>query len=193
MALEHNPDQDFLGKMYMDLELGNHWKGQFFTPYDICRVMAEITMGKVKQQVDKQGYITVNDPTCGAGATLIAAVNLMRREGVNYQNHALVVGQDIDRIVGLMCYIQLALLGCSGYITIADTLTNPVCGSAMQPYEKENQEFWYMPMYFSEVWRLRRLFHSMDRIVGTGTNKKPVEKEHFYVFFDFEEEKGGTI
>ena len=41
-ALERNPDQDFLGRLYMSLELGNHWKGQFFTPYDVCRCMAEI-------------------------------------------------------------------------------------------------------------------------------------------------------
>ena len=40
-ALERNPDQDFLGRLYMSLELGNHWKGQFFTPYDVCRCMAE--------------------------------------------------------------------------------------------------------------------------------------------------------
>lgn len=31
-ALELNPDQDFLGELYMELNLGNHWKGQFFTP-----------------------------------------------------------------------------------------------------------------------------------------------------------------
>ena len=29
MALENEPEQDFLGKMYMNLNLGNHWKGQF--------------------------------------------------------------------------------------------------------------------------------------------------------------------
>ena len=33
MALENNPDQDFLGKLYMQLNLGSHWHGQFFTPY----------------------------------------------------------------------------------------------------------------------------------------------------------------
>ena len=43
-ALERNPDQDFLGKLYMSLELGNHWKGQFFTPYDVCECMAETTV-----------------------------------------------------------------------------------------------------------------------------------------------------
>ena len=28
MALENNPEQDFLGKMYVDLKMFNHWKGQ---------------------------------------------------------------------------------------------------------------------------------------------------------------------
>lgn len=28
-ALERNPEQDFLGELFMELELGNHWKGQF--------------------------------------------------------------------------------------------------------------------------------------------------------------------
>lgn len=27
MALEENPEQDFLGGLFMKLELGNHWKG----------------------------------------------------------------------------------------------------------------------------------------------------------------------
>lgn len=27
-ALERNPEQDFLGELFMELELGNHWKGQ---------------------------------------------------------------------------------------------------------------------------------------------------------------------
>ena len=31
-ALEDEPDQDFLGEMFMALNLGNHWKGQFVTP-----------------------------------------------------------------------------------------------------------------------------------------------------------------
>lgn len=38
-ALERNPEQDFLGAMYMQLNLGNHWKGQFFTPYCVCKRM----------------------------------------------------------------------------------------------------------------------------------------------------------
>ena len=34
-SLEENPEQDFLGRLFMELGLNNHWKGQFFTPYNI--------------------------------------------------------------------------------------------------------------------------------------------------------------
>ena len=43
-ALEQNPEQDFLGSAYMELELGNDHAGQFFTPYDVCRLMAEVSV-----------------------------------------------------------------------------------------------------------------------------------------------------
>lgn len=79
-ALERNPDQDFLGKLYMSLELGNHWKGQFFTPYNVCECMAGITINDNMQTLEKQEWISVNDPACGAGATLVATANIFRRK-----------------------------------------------------------------------------------------------------------------
>ena len=39
-ALEEQPEQDFLGDMFMRLELGSHWHGQFFTPYSVCRLLS---------------------------------------------------------------------------------------------------------------------------------------------------------
>lgn len=36
MGMEQNPDQDFLGSLYMMCELGNDHAGQFFTPYGIA-------------------------------------------------------------------------------------------------------------------------------------------------------------
>lgn len=44
-ALEHNPEQDVLGELFMLLGLSNEWKGQFFTPYNVCRAMAMMTFG----------------------------------------------------------------------------------------------------------------------------------------------------
>lgn len=189
IALENNPEQDFLGKMYMNLNLGNHWKGQFFTPYDICKAMSQITVGNADRQIDEQGYISICDPACGAGATLIAAANTLKRSKYNFQNHVIFVGQDVDRIVAQMCYIQLSLLGCAGYICVGNTLTNPMTGHVLFPQEKEGQELWYMPMFQSDVWHWRKIFNSLGSICGTVTTEKTVEKEHFYMFFDFEEKE----
>ena len=163
MALENEPEQDFLGKMYMDLGLRNHWKGQFFTPYSVCGVMSEISCGEIDRKIEEKGFISVCDMTCGAGATLIAAVNSMKTAKHNFQNHVLFIGQDIDRIVGLMCYIQLSLLGCAGYICIGNSLTNPLTGNVLFPQEGKEQELWFMPMFQSKIWTMRRIFHMSDR------------------------------
>lgn len=80
-ALEDEPDQDFLGEMFMGLNLGNHWKGQFFTPYNVCRMMAEMQIDGIETRVERQGWVSVLDPCCGAGALLIAARNARASKG----------------------------------------------------------------------------------------------------------------
>lgn len=157
IALEKNPEQDFLGSVYMELELGNHWIGQFFTPYSICQLMADVTCSDAVEQIRKSGFVTMNDCACGAGATLIAGIHGIRRiiekEGYNWQHHVLVTAQDLDMITGLMCYIQLSLQGAAGYVKIGDSLLDPMStGDSLENY-------WFTPMYFSNVWTLRRFFH----------------------------------
>lgn len=44
MGMEQNPDQDFLGSLYMMCELGNDHAGQFFTPYDVRRQIAQMNL-----------------------------------------------------------------------------------------------------------------------------------------------------
>jgi len=161
-AMTENPEQDFLGNMFMNLNLGNHWVGQFFTPYHLCEFMAEINIDGLEETISHQGWVSVFDCACGAGATLIAAANIMRKHEVNYQNHALFVAQDVDRTAAMMCYVQLSLLGCAGYVVVGNTLTNPIIGdSALFPVEKDSQEFWYTPMFASDIWKYRRLYNSI--------------------------------
>lgn len=191
MALEQNPDQDFLGKLYMSLNLGNHWKGQFFTPYNICRLMAEMNFGDgLQAEVERKGYISVCDPCVGAGAMLIAAANAMRRAKVNYQTSAVFVGQDIDRIVAMMAYIQISLIGCAGYIIIGNSLMNPPTGHELFPKDAEGQEVWITPLFMHDIWEMRRTKELLSGLFGeTTTTVKTVKKEHFYMFFDFEEKE----
>lgn len=192
MALEQNPDQDFLGKLYMTLNLGNHWKGQFFTPYNICQMMAEMNFGDgVQAEVERKGYISVCDPCVGAGAMLIAAANAMRRAKLNYQTNAVFVGQDIDRIVAMMAYIQISLIGCSGYIIIGNSLTNPPTGHVLFPQDTEGQEIWITPLFMHDIWEIRRTKELLLGLFGgTATTLKTVEKEHFYMFFYFDKKEG---
>lgn len=170
-CIHENPDQDFLGSIYMELKLSSHWTGQFFTPYHICEVMGRGQIETAVEIVKKQGHMSVYDPSCGAGATLLGFANSLsegfREHGLeqNWQNHVLFVGQDIDSVVALMCYIQLSLMGCAGYIKIGDTLQNPV-------RDGENDAgYWYTTMYFHEVWQLRRLFQTLDNKINRTVEK----------------------
>lgn len=189
MALENNPDQDFLGAMYMKLNLGNHWKGQFFTPYSVCHLMAEMTVGNGEEKIKEKGWISIGDPCVGGGAMMIAAANVFRRKNINYQNHVIFAGQDIDRVVAMMAYIQLSLLGCAGYIVVGNSLLHPLCGHILFPQESEYQEIWYMPMFHSRIWTMRRMIQTFSIISGTGTTQKTVEKEQLTYFFNFEQEE----
>lgn len=147
LALEDNPEQDFLGSLYHHLELHQEQKGQFFTPYHICEFMSELQFAGDEKSglLEEKGYISVNDPTCGAGAMLIAFANVARKHGINYQKHVLFVAQDIDRTAAMMCYIQMSLLGCPAIVVIGDSLA--------KPFLHPDNEVWYTLFYYLNHWR----------------------------------------
>lgn len=159
MALEKNPDQDFLGSMYTQLELYNKGTSQFFTPYHISKMMAKMSAGNLEKELTEKGYISACDPCCGGGGMLIALVNTVREQNINYQQNILFIGQDIDPTVAKMCYIQLSLLGCAGFIAVGDSLSHPVTN----PYSSEC-DVWFTPMYFSSVWVGRRKIEKFKRL-----------------------------
>lgn len=165
VAMDVNPDQDFLGEMYMAVGMGSDKAGQFFTPYDVCRCMAEITTNPefLQGQLDQKGWISVNDCACGAGALLVAFANVCARLKINYQTSVLFVAQDIDYLVACMCYLQLSLLGCPGYVVIDNTLTDPATSyDARGLIPRDTGNVWYTPMYFRQEWDARRRWAMID-------------------------------
>lgn len=166
--MDRDPDQDFLGELFMALDLGNEWRGQFFTPYDVCRMMATMSIADdLNAKVEAQGWVSVNDPACGAGALLLAFANECLRRGINFQTSVLFVAQDVDFLAGMMCYIQMSLLGCPGYVVIGNTLTEPSTSRdarGLLPIGGSN--VWFTPMYYSQVWSWRRAFATVQLLTS---------------------------
>lgn len=126
-ALEENPFQDYLGSLYMWLNLGNKGGGQFFTPYNISLMTAQIAISapEAKVKIDEQGYITIMEPSLGGGSTVIAALEILDRYDINYQTQCVVVGQEVSQITALIAYVMLSLIGCAAVIKVGDTLQDP--------------------------------------------------------------------
>ena len=172
-GLEDTPDQDFLGEMYMALDFGSAAAGQFFTPYSVCQCTAALVSDYkvLESKIADQGFVSVTDPACGAGALLAAFCNGCIQNGINPQTQCLVIAQDIDFTVGCMCYIMMAFMGLAGYVVIGDTLCNPNTTRdrrGLIPVD-DCSRIWYTPMFMtSELWVGRRMAAAMDLMLSRG-------------------------
>ncbi|MGE4043404.1 MAG: N-6 DNA methylase [Acetobacteraceae bacterium] len=148
LALEENPS-DILGPLFHDLELHNHWKGQYFSPFPICQLMAKMTLGpkgEIEQLLAERGYVTASEPACGSGAMVIALSQAMRDEGFNPQTQLHVTATDLDARCVHMAYLQLSLLNIPAIIQHGNTLT-------MEEFGR-----WHTPAHIMGgwTWRTRR-------------------------------------
>lgn len=118
--------RDYLGELFMELDFGNKWKGQVFTPCHLCTLTAEIAAENIDEIIDKNGFIELNEPAVGGGAMVIAFVDAMKNKGYNPQQQLKAVCQDLDLKAVYMSYIQLSLLGIPAQICHADTISMEV-------------------------------------------------------------------
>lgn len=133
--------QDVLGKIFMELELGNKWTGQVFTPLNLADLLA--TLAFKEDEIEEKGYMTVTDPAVGGGVTIIGLVRAMIEQGYNPQKQLLVICGDLDIKAVHMTYIQLSLLGIPAIVKNQDALT------------LETMSIWYTPTYIWDLWRFK--------------------------------------
>ncbi|WP_327357793.1 N-6 DNA methylase [Streptomyces sp. NBC_01304] len=114
---------DVLGRLYMELELGNERLGQYYTPYEIARLMAELQIDSVVEQVQQDGFAHVYEPTCGAGAFIIALSEAMLDHGLNPQTQLHVTAEDIAPQAMHMIYVHLTLLHIPAVVRRRDVIT----------------------------------------------------------------------
>ena len=141
MALEEGFD-DVLGKLYGTLEIHSKQAGQFFTPYEVSRMMAKMTLAdnQAKAIIEERGFIRASEPACGAGGMIIALAQALMDEGVNYQQHLHVTAVDVDLTAALMAYVQLSLLHIPAVVVHGDTL------------RMEEFSHWYTPVHVMGLW-----------------------------------------
>ncbi|WP_405824243.1 N-6 DNA methylase [Streptomyces sp. NBC_00838] len=114
---------DVLGRLYMELELGNGRLGQFYTPYDIARLMAKMQINSVVEEVSTHGFADLYEPTCGAGAFMVALSQAMLEQGLNPQTQLHVTVEDIAPQAMHMIYVHLTLLHIPAVVFRRDILT----------------------------------------------------------------------
>ncbi|WP_328990399.1 SAM-dependent methyltransferase [Kribbella sp. NBC_01245] len=121
-AMEQAPC-DVLGRLYMELELGNGRLGQFYTPYDVARLMAGMQIDAIAEQIQSQGFASLYEPACGAAAFIVAITQEMRTAGLNPQTQLHVTAEDIAPQAVHMAYIHLSLLHVPAVVHRRNTLT----------------------------------------------------------------------
>jgi hypothetical protein len=141
-AFEKQPG-DVLGEVFMEMDLGSKWKGQFFTPYSLCKACATPLIEGLGDRIAERGFVTVNEPATGGGAMLIAFAEAMRDNGYNYQTQMHCTAQDLDLKAVHMSYIQLSLLGIPAVVIHGNTLQN------------EKRSVWYTPMHIMGGWTFK--------------------------------------
>ena len=114
---------DFLGAIFMVLELGDNFRGQYFTPYPVQSLMARMLMPGVRDTIRREGIATVSDPACGAAGMLIAYAECLLEADINPSMHMFGSCIDIDPVAADMAFIQLYVMGIAAEVVTGNTLT----------------------------------------------------------------------
>jgi hypothetical protein len=124
---------DFLGQVVVDLELLNGHMGQFFTPYDVSRMIAEMTLQDAGELIAEKGFIALAEPASGAGGMIIAAADVIARQGFDVASQIYVDATDVSPMCFKMTYLQAALRGIPATVRRANSLSLEMFDHAVTP------------------------------------------------------------
>jgi type I restriction-modification system DNA methylase subunit len=124
--LEHDRS-DAMSGLFMEMAANDHI-GQFFTPPEVCRLMAEMIVGdaealRAEAKSHGRSFITMQEPAAGAGGMILATTEALRMRGMNPAKDLHWIAVDVDVLAVHACYVQMALLGISGVVVHGNTLT----------------------------------------------------------------------
>jgi type I restriction-modification system DNA methylase subunit len=113
---------DFLGKVYMELDLGSKGHAQFFTPYTISKMTAKMTLSS--SQFENNKTLTMSEPAAGSGGMAIAACDTLQEYNIDYKKQLRIIAQDINWNAVKMTYIQLSSINAQAHVVYGNTITH---------------------------------------------------------------------
>ena len=87
LLLKRETLRDVLGEIYQQIGANSNRIGQVFTPRHIAHAMAQMILNT--EQLNKKEYISIYDPTCGAGVMLVEAANVLNENNIDYKKKVL--------------------------------------------------------------------------------------------------------
>lgn len=123
---------DFMGQVAGELGALDAGLGQFFTPYDVSRLIAEMNLGDAADMIAERGFITVQEPAAGAGGMLVAAADALEAQDLSLHD-VWMEAIELSRGTFHMLYLQLALRGIAGRVICGNALSNETFISAFTP------------------------------------------------------------
>jgi len=154
---------DRLGELFMSLEMGDRWRGQFFTPFSVSSTMAQLALGDVRAQFAEKPFMTFCEPACGAGGMLIACADAINSQTIDYTRKMHAVGIDIDATAVHMAYLQLSLYGVPAIV---------IHGNALALEERAH---WVTPMHVYGGWDHRLQRHRKEQAPPAEDEPAPLQ------------------
>lgn len=139
MAMEHESTDhhrpDVLGETFEALELQNAGAGQFFTPFAVCTAMAKLTIDEayIAEAIAERGRVTVTEPACGCGRTVLALSNELRRLSYDPTQTMVATLVDVDQLCCQMAHITLTLAAVPARIIHGNSLSLESWGEMCTP------------------------------------------------------------
>jgi hypothetical protein len=112
--------QDILGSVYMALSANHKWMGQYFTPYPVASMMAEMLLADLVLPTPDGRPIRFHEPCIGSGVLFLAAAEVIERRypGAIARGEVEFYGQDLDACCVRMARLNLRLHGIGKNILI---------------------------------------------------------------------------
>ncbi len=153
MTYSNGGFRDYLGELFMGLNLGNSASSQFFTPYHVSKMCAKMTLDDtIVSEKQRNGEIlTFYEPCCGSGGMVLAIIDVLYNDyKFNYAHNCFVVCEDIDIRCVHMAYLQLSLAGVPAIVKHQNALS------------RELWSVWKTPAYIFQYSHFRHLENQLQ-------------------------------